>query len=38
MLQVAITGKGAMPPRGTAMTASDDDLRDAILYMIEDAR
>lgn len=38
MLQVAITGKGAMPPRGTAMSASDDDLRDAILYMIEDAR
>lgn len=38
MLQIAITGKGAMPPRGTAMTASDDDLRDAILYMIEDAR
>ncbi|MEZ2720259.1 cytochrome c5 family protein [Paenalcaligenes hominis] len=38
MLQIAIAGKGAMPPRGTAMNASDDDLRDAILYMIEDAR
>lgn len=38
MLQIAIAGKGAMPPRGTAMSASDDDLRDAILYMIEDAR
>lgn len=38
MLQVAITGKGAMPPRGTAMNASDDDLRDAILYMIEQVR
>lgn len=38
MLQLAISGKGAMPPRGTAMNASDDELRDAILYMIEDAR
>lgn len=38
MLQIAISGKGAMPPRGTAMNASDDELRDAILYMIEDAR
>lgn len=34
MLQVSITGKGAMPPRGTAMTASDDELRAAIQYMI----
>ena len=38
MLQIAISGQGAMPPRGTAMNASDDDLRAAILYMIEDAR
>lgn len=38
MLQVAITGKGAMPPRGTAMNASDDDLRAAILYMVEQVR
>ena len=38
MLQIAITGKGAMPPRGTAMTASDEDLQAAILYMIQDAR
>lgn len=38
MLQVAISGKGAMPPRGTAMNASDDDLRAAILYMVEQVR
>jgi len=37
MLQVAITGKGAMPPRGTAVNASDDELRLAIEYMIKDA-
>lgn len=37
MLQVAITGKGAMPPRGTAMQASDQELRLAIEYMIKDA-
>lgn len=38
MLQIAISGKGAMPPRGTAMNASDEDLQAAILYMIQDAR
>lgn len=38
MLQIAITGKGAMPPRGTAINASDEELESAILYMIQDAR
>lgn len=38
MLQISISGKGAMPPRGTAMNASDEDLRATILYMIQDAR
>lgn len=38
MLQIAISGKGAMPPRGTAMNASDEDLRAAILYMVEQVR
>lgn len=33
MLKVAIDGKGLMPPRGGS-TASDDDLRAAIQYMI----
>src|SRR5690606_34297698 len=37
MLKVAIQGKGAMPPRGTAMNASDDELQLAIEYMIKDA-
>lgn len=34
MLQIVITGKGAMPPRGMAMSASDDELRAAIEYMV----
>ena len=34
MLKIAIQGKGAMPPRGTAMNASDDELRAAIEFMI----
>ncbi|GAA5232818.1 cytochrome c5 family protein [Verticiella sediminum] len=34
MLAVAIKGKGAMPPRGTAMNASDAELRAAIEYMV----
>ncbi|MBU4612891.1 cytochrome c5 family protein, partial [Achromobacter sp. GG226] len=34
MLKVAIAGKGAMPPRGTAMKATDDELRAAIEYMV----
>ena len=33
MMHIAINGKGAMPPRG-ASTASDDELRNAVLYMI----
>ena len=37
MLEVAIKGKGAMPPRG-ASTASDDELRAAIEYMVEHAK
>lgn len=37
MLKIAIQGKGAMPPRGTAMNASDDELQLAIEYMIKDA-
>lgn len=34
MLDVAIKGKGAMPPRGGAMKADDDALRAAIEYMV----
>lgn len=38
MMQVAIHGKGAMPPRGTAMSASDDELRMAVEYMVSQAQ
>lgn len=38
MLQVVINGKGAMPPRGMAMSASDDELRAAIEYMVAEVQ
>lgn len=34
MVKVAIQGKGAMPPKGGAMSASEDDIRAAIEYMV----
>lgn len=34
LLQAAIDGKGTMPPRGTCMDCSDDDLKAAIEYML----
>lgn len=34
LLQTVINGKGAMPPRGTCMDCSDDDLKVAIEYML----
>ena len=37
MVKVSIQGKGAMPPRG-ASTASDDELRAAVQYMVDAAR
>ena len=37
MLKTAISGKGAMPPRG-ATTATDDELRAAIQYMVDAAK
>jgi cytochrome c5 len=37
LLQTAIDGKGAMPPRGTCAACSDDDLRAAIQYMLSKA-
>src|SRR5690625_476462 len=37
MLQVAIEGKGAMPPRG-ASSASDEELKAAILYMVAETK
>ena len=34
LLSTAVNGKGAMPPRGTCMDCSDDDLRVVIDYML----
>ncbi len=34
MLEVAIKGKNAMPPRGTCGNCSDDELKDAIEHMV----
>ena len=34
LLQTAIAGKGAMPPRGTCMACTDEDLKLAIEYML----
>jgi cytochrome c5 len=33
LVKVAISGTGAMPPRGTCMDCSDDELQSAIEYM-----
>lgn len=34
MLKIAIAGKGAMPPKGTCMQCSDEELKKAIEYML----
>lgn len=34
MLKIAIQGKGAMPPKGTCMQCSDEELKATIEYMI----
>lgn len=34
LMNTALNGKGAMPPRGTCADCSDDDLRAAIEYMV----
>jgi cytochrome c5 len=38
MVQVAISGKGAMPPKGGAANASEDDIRAAVRYMVSNAK
>lgn len=38
MVKTAISGKGAMPPKGGAMNASDDDIRAAVQYMVQAAK
>jgi cytochrome c5 len=38
MVKTAISGKGAMPPRGGAANASDADIRAAVEYMVHAAK
>ncbi|OZI62611.1 c-type cytochrome [Bordetella genomosp. 11] len=38
MVKTAITGKGAMPPKGGAANASDADIRAAVEYMVQAAK
>ena len=38
MLAVAISGKGAMPPKGACMACTDDELKAAIEYMISQSQ
>ncbi|MBC8494178.1 MAG: cytochrome c5 family protein [Candidatus Thioglobus sp.] len=35
LVKVSISGKGAMPPKGTCMDCSDDELKAAIEHMIK---
>jgi cytochrome c5 len=38
VLKVAIAGKGGMPPKGTCMDCSDNELKSAIQYMMDSAK
>ena len=38
LLAVSIKGKGAMPPKGTCMDCSDEDLKATIQYMVDNAK
>ena len=38
LTQSVIKGKGAMPPKGMAMTASDADIKAAVTYMVNAAK
>ncbi|OZI43408.1 c-type cytochrome [Bordetella genomosp. 4] len=38
MVKVAMQGKGAMPPKGGAANASEDDIRAAVEYMVNAAK
>ena len=38
LLMLAIAGKGGMPPNGTCMDCSDNELKSAIQYMIDSAK
>lgn len=38
IMEVVINGKGAMPPKGTCMDCSDDELKATSQYMIDAAK
>ena len=38
MMANATTGKNAMPPKGTCMSCSDDDLKAVVEYMVSKAQ
>ena len=38
MLAVSLTGRGLMPPKGTCVTCSDDEMRAAIQYIVDSAQ
>ena len=38
LLTIAIAGKGGMPPKGTCMDCSDNELKSAIQYIIDNAK
>jgi len=38
LLSVAIAGKGGMPPKGTCMDCSDNELKSAIQYIIDNSK
>ncbi len=38
MMEIVMKGKGAMPPKGTCMDCSDDDLKGAVKYMVDSAK
>jgi cytochrome c5 len=38
LLATSIKGKGAMPPKGTCMDCTDEDLKSAIQYMVDAAK
>ncbi len=38
MMEIVIKGKGAMPPKGTCMDCSDEDLKAVVEYMVDKSK
>jgi cytochrome c5 len=38
MMASVMNGKNAMPPKGACMSCSDDDLKAAVQYMVDEAK